>query len=122
MNDIENMQTNAADFDIAKRREDLVQRVIGTGRHRKIILPSALSKDTKYHSENISYAILQPTIEFAMLCLKNALFALPANDDESSSLPISCPVVSTSTSVSMSLSGGLGKNPFSLQFSQQYRH
>ncbi|XP_043279796.1 CCR4-NOT transcription complex subunit 10 isoform X2 [Venturia canescens] len=99
--------TNAVDFDIAKRREDLVQRVIGAGRHRKIILASALSKDTKYHTENLSYAIPQPTMEFAMLCLKNALFALPANDDESSSLPISCPVVSASTSVSMSLSGGL---------------
>lgn len=98
------------EFDIAKRREDLVQKVVGTGRHRKIILASALSKDTRYHAESISYAMPQPTLEFGMLCLKNALFTLSMTEEEARSLSVSCPAVSaTTTGVSMSLSGGLGK-------------
>lgn len=73
--------TNEIDFNMHKRRKDLVQKVVGSGFYRKIILASALSKDTKYHNEGLSYAIPQPTLEFGMLCLKNALFLLP-NDNE----------------------------------------
>ncbi|XP_046621243.1 CCR4-NOT transcription complex subunit 10-B [Neodiprion virginianus] len=78
--------TNEIDFNIHKRRKDLVQKVVGNGIYRKIILASALSKDTKYHTEGLSCAIPQPTLEFGMLCLKNALFLLP-NDNNELNLP-----------------------------------
>lgn len=68
------------DFNIPKRRKDLVQKVIGSGIHKKIILATSLSKDVNYHSEDLSYAIPQPTLEFGSLCLKNALFLLPNNE------------------------------------------
>lgn len=71
------------DFNIPKRRKDLVQKVIGSGIHKKIILAASLSKDVNYHSEGLSYAIPQPTLEFGSLCLKNALFLLPNNNEPS---------------------------------------
>ncbi|KZC13924.1 CCR4-NOT transcription complex subunit 10 [Dufourea novaeangliae] len=73
--------TNEVDFNIPKRRKDLVQKVIGSGIHRKIILASSLFKDTKYHSEGFPSAIPQLTLEFASLCLKNALFLLPSTSE-----------------------------------------
>ncbi|XP_076248278.1 CCR4-NOT transcription complex subunit 10 isoform X2 [Calliopsis andreniformis] len=73
--------TNEVDFNIPKRRKDLVQKVVGTGIYRKIILSSSLSKDTKYHPEGFPSAIPQLTLEFASLCLKNALYLLPNNND-----------------------------------------
>lgn len=72
--------SNEIDFDIPKRRRDLVQDIIGSGIHKKIILTPRLSKNV-YHSEGLSYAIPQPTLEFASLCLKNALFLLPCNSE-----------------------------------------
>lgn len=73
--------SNKVDFNIPKRRKDLVQKVIGCGIHKKIILAASLSKDVNYHSEGLSYAIPQPTLEFGSLCLKNALFLLPNNNE-----------------------------------------
>ncbi|CAL7936013.1 unnamed protein product [Xylocopa violacea] len=73
--------TNEIDFNIPKRRKDLVQKVVGTGIYRKIILASSLSKDIKYHPEGFPSAIPQLTLEFASLCLKNALFLLPTNNE-----------------------------------------
>ncbi|KOX77546.1 CCR4-NOT transcription complex subunit 10 [Melipona quadrifasciata] len=73
--------TNEVDFNIPKRRKDLVQKVVGSGIYRKIILASSLSKDVKYHSEGFPFAIPQLTLEFASLCLKNALFLLPNNNE-----------------------------------------
>lgn len=73
--------TNEVDFDVIKFRDCLVQKVIGNGNNKKIILSSRLNNDTKYHYESLSYAIPQPTIEFAMLCLKNALFTLPKDEN-----------------------------------------
>lgn len=73
--------TNEVDFNIPKRRKDLVQKVVGNGIYRKIILASSLSKDVKYHSEGFPFAIPQLTLEFASLCLKNALFLLPNNNE-----------------------------------------
>ncbi|OAD61954.1 CCR4-NOT transcription complex subunit 10 [Eufriesea mexicana] len=72
--------TNEVDFN-SKRRKDLVQKVVGSGIYRKIILASSLSKDIKYHSEGFPSAIPQLTLEFASLCLKNALFLLPNNNE-----------------------------------------
>uniref|UniRef100_A0A0C9RUB3 CCR4-NOT transcription complex subunit 10 n=1 Tax=Fopius arisanus TaxID=64838 RepID=A0A0C9RUB3_9HYME len=81
--------SNEIDFDIPKRREDMVQKVVGCGVHRKIILASALNKDPRYHAENLSYAIPQPTLQFGMLCLKNALFTL--REEEPSARTINIP-------------------------------
>ncbi|KAK0173219.1 hypothetical protein PV328_006450 [Microctonus aethiopoides] len=89
--------SNKIDFDISKRRrrrrrQDLVQKVVGSGAHRKIILASGLNKDSRYHSESLSYAMPQPTLEFGMLCLKNALYSLPKDN---STVPL---IVAPSTS------------------------
>lgn len=84
--------TNEVDFNIPKRKKDLVQKVIGSGTYKKIILTSSLSQDAKYHSEGLSYAIPQPTLEFALLCLKNALFLLPnSNEHNVPVTTIACP-------------------------------
>ncbi|GFG36368.1 hypothetical protein Cfor_01996 [Coptotermes formosanus] len=73
---------NESDFNIATRRKDLVQGVVGTGTHRKIILTPQLSRDTKYSCEGQSYAIPVATVEFASLCLRNALLLLPDSQPE----------------------------------------
>lgn len=95
-------QTNEVDFNIPKRRKDLVQKVIGSGMHRKIVLTSSLSKDTKYHTEGLSYAMPQPTLEFALLCLKNALFLLPNNSE----LNLSMTTITNPQTVSLALTPG----------------
>ncbi|KAJ9588355.1 hypothetical protein L9F63_018281 [Diploptera punctata] len=79
---------NESDFNIHARRKDLVQGVVGTGTHRKIILTPQLSRDTKYSCEGVSYAIPVATVEFASLCLRNALLLLPdCQPDEPVVLP-----------------------------------
>ncbi|XP_067214110.1 CCR4-NOT transcription complex subunit 10 isoform X2 [Linepithema humile] len=78
--------SNEIDFNIPKRRKDLVQKFIGSGMHRKIILTTSISKNVSYHSEGLSYAIPQPTLEFGSLCLKNALFLLPNNNEPNMSV------------------------------------
>jgi len=92
--------SNEVDFNIPKRRKDLVQKIIGSGIHRKIILATSLSKDIRYHSEGLSYAIPQPTLEFGYLCLKNALLLLPNNNEPN------VPVTTMANSVSLSLTSG----------------
>ncbi|XP_033183270.1 CCR4-NOT transcription complex subunit 10 [Bombus vancouverensis nearcticus] len=94
--------TNEVDFNIPKRRKDLVQKVVGTGIYRKIILASSLSKDIKYHPEGFPSAIPQLTLEFASLCLKNALFLLPNNNELN--VPIT-PITAPQT-VPLSLTAG----------------
>ncbi|KYN31247.1 CCR4-NOT transcription complex subunit 10 [Trachymyrmex septentrionalis] len=95
--------SNKVDFNIPKRRKDLVQKIIGSGIHKKIILATSLSKDIKYHSEGLSYAIPQPTLEFGYLCLKNALLLLPNNNEPS--VPGSL-ATTMANSVSLSLTSG----------------
>lgn len=97
--------SNEVDFDIPVRRKDMVQKVVGTGSNRKIILASALNKDSRYHVGNLSYAIPQPTLEFGMLCLRNALFTLP-EEEEAPSYTINIPSTSN-PSVSSGVSSGL---------------
>ncbi|XP_051175412.1 CCR4-NOT transcription complex subunit 10 [Leptopilina boulardi] len=69
--------TNGSNFNIMKRRQDLVQKVVISGAYKKIVLTSSLSNYTNYHSKSLSYGIPQPSLEFGMLCLKNALHLLP---------------------------------------------
>ncbi|XP_018407159.1 PREDICTED: CCR4-NOT transcription complex subunit 10 [Cyphomyrmex costatus] len=95
--------SNEVDFNIPKRRKDLVQKIIGSGIHKKIILATSLSKDIKYHLEGLSYAIPQPTLEFGYLCLKNALLLLPNNNEPS--VPGSL-ATTMANSVSLSLTSG----------------
>ncbi|XP_076288997.1 CCR4-NOT transcription complex subunit 10 [Lasioglossum baleicum] len=97
--------TNEVDFNIPKRRKDLVQKVVGSGIHRKIILASSLSKDTKNHSESFHSAMPQLTLEFASLCLKNALFLLP-NISELNELNAPITTSTDSQSVPLSLTAG----------------
>lgn len=79
---------NESDFNIHMRRKDLVQGVVGTGTHRKIILTPQLSRDTKYSCEGQSFAVPVATVEFASLCLRNALLLLPESQaEEPTSLP-----------------------------------
>ncbi|KAL6261331.1 hypothetical protein P5V15_008851 [Pogonomyrmex californicus] len=92
--------SNEVDFDISKRRKDLVQKIIGSGIHRKIILATSLSKDVRYYSEGLSYAIPQPTLEFGYLCLKNALLLLPNSNEPN------IPVTTMANSVPLSLTSG----------------
>nr|CAD7410395.1 unnamed protein product [Timema cristinae] len=68
---------NEHDFDIQSRKKDLVQGVVGSGIHRKLILNPSLSNDNCYSCEGQSYAIPVATLEFASLCLRNALLLLP---------------------------------------------
>jgi CCR4-NOT transcription complex subunit 10 len=56
--------------------------VVGTGTHRKIILTPQLSSDTKYSCEGQSFAVPVATVEFASLCLRNALLLLPDSQPE----------------------------------------
>ncbi|XP_043784523.1 CCR4-NOT transcription complex subunit 10 [Apis laboriosa] len=95
--------TNEIDFNIPKRRKDLVQKVVGSGINRKIILASSLSKDIKYHPEGFPSAIPQLTLEFASLCLKNALFLLPSNNELN--VPITT-IAHNPQTVSLSLTAG----------------
>lgn len=81
-------QSNEMDFNISKRRKDLVQKIIGSGIYRKIILATSLSKNASYHHEGLSYAIPQPTLEFGSICLKNALFLLPNNHELNLSMTV----------------------------------
>lgn len=62
------------------KKKDLVQNIIGTGQHRKIIITNKLSKEKIYNNEYQSYAIPAPTLEFAFLCVKNALHLLPPEE------------------------------------------
>nr|XP_012153711.1 PREDICTED: CCR4-NOT transcription complex subunit 10 isoform X1 [Megachile rotundata] len=94
--------TNEVDFNIPKRRKDLVQKIVGSGIYRKIILASSLSKDVKYHPEGFPSAIPQLTLEFASLCLKNALFLLPNNNE----LNVPMTTITNSQAVPLSLTAG----------------
>lgn len=59
----------------------------GSGVSKKFVLASSLSKNCKYNPEGMSYAIPQTTLEYGLLCLKNALFLLPTTNYEETSLP-----------------------------------
>lgn len=85
------LQSNKIDFDIPSRRKDIVDKVVGdnngNGISRKFVLSSSLSKNCKYNTEGLSYAIPQPTLEYGMLCLKNARFLLNSISNEDAKLP-----------------------------------
>ena len=75
------LQGNEEDFNVHVRKNDLVQNVVGSGPHRKLILANRLSKENPYNSECQSYAIPAATLEFASLCVRNALHLLPLKEE-----------------------------------------
>ncbi|XP_049815673.1 CCR4-NOT transcription complex subunit 10 [Schistocerca nitens] len=80
--------SNEHDFNIHARRKDLVQKVIGAGCHRKIVLASSLNASEQCaQQENQSPSVPSITLEFAALCLRNTLVLLPALDAASSIVP-----------------------------------
>lgn len=69
-------KSNSEDFNIAQRRQDMVQGVVGSSIHKKIILSPQLARETNPQGEEVSSAIPSTRLEFASLCLRNALFLL----------------------------------------------
>uniref|UniRef100_A0A8C1LSI6 CCR4-NOT transcription complex subunit 10 n=1 Tax=Cyprinus carpio TaxID=7962 RepID=A0A8C1LSI6_CYPCA len=61
----------------------IVQAVVGQGYHRKIVLASQSTQNTIY-SEGQSAAIPVASMEFAAICLRNALLLLPEHQQHDS--------------------------------------
>ncbi|XP_036394731.1 CCR4-NOT transcription complex subunit 10 isoform X1 [Megalops cyprinoides] len=76
-------------------KKGIVQSIVGQGYHRKIVLASQSTQNTVY-SDGQSAAIPVASMEFAAICLRNALLLLPELQQE---------VKSDSGSKSSSLSG-----------------
>ncbi|XP_030580535.1 CCR4-NOT transcription complex subunit 10 isoform X2 [Archocentrus centrarchus] len=62
-------------------KKGIVQSVVGQGYHRKIILASQSTQNTIY-SEGQSAAIPVASMEFAAICLRNALLLLPEHQQQ----------------------------------------
>uniref|UniRef100_A0A1A8QU02 CCR4-NOT transcription complex subunit 10 n=4 Tax=Nothobranchius TaxID=28779 RepID=A0A1A8QU02_9TELE len=62
-------------------KKGIVQSVIGQGYHRKIVLASQSSQNTAY-SDGQSAAIPVASLEFAAICLRNALLLLPEHQQQ----------------------------------------
>lgn len=65
----------------------MVVECVGSKEMQKVILTTNMSKDKKYANTDTSYAVPLPTLEFASLCLRNALLLLPS-DITSSPVPL----------------------------------
>ncbi|KAL5239288.1 hypothetical protein ACI65C_006698 [Semiaphis heraclei] len=83
-------KSNDRDFDVKK---PFIEGVVGSGKHRKIILKSQLFADTKYSREAVSASIPMPSLEFGSLCVRNAVLLLQGNtiDCSPSHKPINIP-------------------------------
>uniref|UniRef100_A0A131XTM8 CCR4-NOT transcription complex subunit 10 n=1 Tax=Ixodes ricinus TaxID=34613 RepID=A0A131XTM8_IXORI len=69
---------NAIDFQLKERKLNMVRGTVGSGPYRKIVLAPSISTDRYVPvGSDHSAAIPVPTLEFATLCLKNALLLLP---------------------------------------------
>ncbi|XP_023227229.1 CCR4-NOT transcription complex subunit 10-B-like [Centruroides sculpturatus] len=68
---------SSLDFHLNERKKDMVQKVVGGGIHRKIILSPYLSNNYKISDLDQTSAMPTPTLEFAAFCLRNALMLLP---------------------------------------------
>uniref|UniRef100_A0AAY4D6M5 CCR4-NOT transcription complex subunit 10 n=1 Tax=Denticeps clupeoides TaxID=299321 RepID=A0AAY4D6M5_9TELE len=64
-------------------KKGIVQSVVGQGYHRKIVLASQSTQNTAY-SEGQSAAIPVASMEFAAICLRNALLLLPEHQQSES--------------------------------------
>ncbi|XP_069573325.1 CCR4-NOT transcription complex subunit 10 isoform X3 [Brachyistius frenatus] len=64
-------------------KKGIVQSIVGQGYHRKIVLASQSAQNTIY-SEGQSAAIPVASMEFAAICLRNALLLLPEHQQTDS--------------------------------------
>uniref|UniRef100_A0AAY5E8R1 CCR4-NOT transcription complex subunit 10 n=1 Tax=Electrophorus electricus TaxID=8005 RepID=A0AAY5E8R1_ELEEL len=64
-------------------KKGIVQSIVGQGYHRKIVLASQSTQNTTY-SEGQSAAIPVASMEFAAICLRNALLLLPEHQQHES--------------------------------------
>ncbi|CAL8248098.1 unnamed protein product [Lota lota] len=64
-------------------KKGIVQSIVGQGYHRKIVLASQPTQNTIY-SEGQSSAIPVASMEFAAICLRNALLLLPESPPQES--------------------------------------
>ncbi|KAM4632804.1 CCR4-NOT transcription complex subunit 10 isoform 2-T2 [Polymixia lowei] len=64
-------------------KKGIVQSIVGQGYHRKIVLASQSTHNTIY-SEGQSAAIPVASMEFAAICLRNALLLLPEHQQQES--------------------------------------
>ncbi|XP_031178677.1 CCR4-NOT transcription complex subunit 10 isoform X3 [Sander lucioperca] len=62
-------------------KKGIVQSIVGQGYHRKIVLASQSTQNTIY-SEGQSAAIPVASMEFAAICLRNALLLLPEHQQQ----------------------------------------
>lgn len=62
-------------------KKGIVQSIVGQGYHRKIVLASQAAQNTIY-SEGQSAAIPVASMEFAAICLRNALLLLPEHQQQ----------------------------------------
>ncbi|KAL6108720.1 cnot10 [Pungitius sinensis] len=62
-------------------KKGIVQSIVGQGYHRKIVLASQSTQNTIY-SEGQSAAIPVASMEFAAICLRNALLLLPDHQQQ----------------------------------------
>lgn len=68
---------NEVDFRLKEKKKDMIQGVVGSGPHRKILLAPSTHKAYQIgHSPSWS-TIPAPTLEFASAFLKNAMILLP---------------------------------------------
>ncbi|CAH1971240.1 unnamed protein product [Acanthoscelides obtectus] len=74
-------ESNEVDFE---KQKNLIVDIVGTKDKQKVILTTNLSSDKKYSSESQSYAVPVPSLEFASLCLRNALLLVPPSSDSAS--------------------------------------
>uniref|UniRef100_A0A8C4T773 CCR4-NOT transcription complex subunit 10 n=1 Tax=Erpetoichthys calabaricus TaxID=27687 RepID=A0A8C4T773_ERPCA len=65
-------------------KKGIVQSIVGQGYHRKIVLASQSTQNTIYN-EGQSAAIPVASMEFAAICLRNALLLLPEDQQETKS-------------------------------------
>ncbi|MGH0120543.1 UNVERIFIED_CONTAM: hypothetical protein FKN15_067280 [Acipenser sinensis] len=65
-------------------KKGIVQSIVGQGYHRKIILASQSTQNTVYN-DGQSAAIPVASMEFAAICLRNALLLLPEDQQEAKS-------------------------------------
>lgn len=64
-------------------KKGIVQSIVGQGYHRKIVLASQSAQNSPY-SEGQSAAIPVASMEFAAICLRNALLLLPEHQQQDS--------------------------------------
>ncbi|XP_015212573.2 CCR4-NOT transcription complex subunit 10 isoform X1 [Lepisosteus oculatus] len=65
-------------------KKGIVQSIVGQGYHRKIVLASQSTQNTVYN-DGQSAAIPVASMEFAAICLRNALLLLPEHQQEAKS-------------------------------------